>query len=672
MSFIYPNFLWALLLLGIPIIIHLFNFRRYRTVYFTNVRFLKNIQEETATKNRLKHLLVLLTRLLAITFLVFAFAQPFIPSESAESKPTSRAVSIYIDNSFSMETMQDGKRLFDIAKEKATEIADAYKVDDAFQLLTNDFEAGHQHLVNKEAFLQMLAQVNISPEVKTTDEILKRQKDILNRADEEQRSIFVISDFQKNNTQITPDSSYQINLVPISSKNIRNLSIDSAWFISPVQLINQPSSLCVRVHNYGTEDITNATLNLKIQDQVKGLSTLQISAGAFIIDTLNFTVNESNWQRGELFIQDYPVTFDDIFYFTYKPVAQIPVLTINGNNANAYLTSLFSGTDVFAYTQQQANQLNVSELDGFNLVVLNEVKSISSGLSEMLVKAVNNGTSVVVIPALDMDENSINTFLSACNAGSFGELINTKRTVSKINSEHAIFSEVFEKIPQNITLPFANKSFIINTSGRSMSDGVMLFSDAIPFLASNNYGSGKVYLFSSPLQNTVTDFPVQGGIFVPVFFRIAVLSQPESPLFVTIGKDIWIKVHDVIAIGDKPLTVSGAAGEFIPGLRRSGNKVEINVGTNNKASGIFVINESTDKQEIALNYDRRESNLTFYSAKDLEELFNAPNVRIISNTSQNLATAVSQFNEGKALWKICIILALAFLALEVLLIRFLP
>ncbi|MBP7400913.1 MAG: BatA domain-containing protein, partial [Chitinophagales bacterium] len=178
MSFIYPNFLWALLLLGIPIIIHLFNFRRYRTVYFTNVRFLKNIQEETATKNRLKHLLVLLTRLLAITFLVFAFAQPFIPSESAESKPTSRAVSIYIDNSFSMETMQDGKRLFDIAKEKATEIADAYKVDDAFQLLTNDFEAGHQHLVNKEAFLQMLAQVNISPEVKTTDEILKRQKDI--------------------------------------------------------------------------------------------------------------------------------------------------------------------------------------------------------------------------------------------------------------------------------------------------------------------------------------------------------------------------------------------------------------------------------------------------------------------------------------------------------------
>lgn len=48
----------------------------------------------------------------------------------------------------------------------------------------------------------------------------------------------------------------------------------------------------------------------------------------------------------------------------------------------------------------------------------------------------------------------------------------------------------------------------------------MLFSDAIPFLASNNYGSGKVYLFSSPLQNTVTDFPVQGGIFVPVFFAL--------------------------------------------------------------------------------------------------------------------------------------------------------
>ena len=83
MSFLYPGFLWALTALAIPVIIHLFYFRRYQKVYFSNVRFLKEIKEETATRNRLKHWLILVARLLAITALVLAFAQPFFPDEQA-------------------------------------------------------------------------------------------------------------------------------------------------------------------------------------------------------------------------------------------------------------------------------------------------------------------------------------------------------------------------------------------------------------------------------------------------------------------------------------------------------------------------------------------------------------------------------------------------------------
>ena len=78
MEFIYPSFLWALGVLVLPIIIHLFYFRRFKKVEFTNVRFLKEIKEETASRSKLKNLLVLLSRLLAIAFLVFAFCQPFL------------------------------------------------------------------------------------------------------------------------------------------------------------------------------------------------------------------------------------------------------------------------------------------------------------------------------------------------------------------------------------------------------------------------------------------------------------------------------------------------------------------------------------------------------------------------------------------------------------------
>src|SRR5436190_4688502 len=102
MQFYYPAFLWALTALAIPVVIHLFNFRRYKTVYFSNVKFLREVKEETTSRSRLKHLLVLASRLLAIAFLIMAFAQPYIPNKSNKFGGGKKYVSVYVDNSFSM------------------------------------------------------------------------------------------------------------------------------------------------------------------------------------------------------------------------------------------------------------------------------------------------------------------------------------------------------------------------------------------------------------------------------------------------------------------------------------------------------------------------------------------------------------------------------------------
>src|SRR5215510_9926112 len=102
MSFLYPGFLFALSAIAIPIIIHLFNFRRYKTIYFSNVRFLREVKEKTDARSRLKHLLILLCRILAISFLVFAFAQPYIKSKTTPVASGKKAIGIFIDNSFSM------------------------------------------------------------------------------------------------------------------------------------------------------------------------------------------------------------------------------------------------------------------------------------------------------------------------------------------------------------------------------------------------------------------------------------------------------------------------------------------------------------------------------------------------------------------------------------------
>ena len=164
MQFVNPWFLLGLIAIAIPIIVHLFNFRRFKKVFFTNVRFIEELQLKTQKQSRLKHLLVLLMRMLAIICIVLAFAQPYIPHpENPINEEARNAVSVYIDNSFSMEASAASGSLLDEARRKAREITDAFKPSDVFQLITNDFDGVQQRWVSRDEFLEMVDEVKISP-----------------------------------------------------------------------------------------------------------------------------------------------------------------------------------------------------------------------------------------------------------------------------------------------------------------------------------------------------------------------------------------------------------------------------------------------------------------------------------------------------------------------------
>src|SRR5690606_2488386 len=138
MSFLYPTFLWALAALSIPVIIHLFNFRRTTRVFFSSTRFLKEVKEVTTAKRRLKHLLILASRLLFIFFLVMTFAQPIIPAR--EQLSGHRNIILYLDNSLSMSAQfEDKSRALDAATAFAHDIVALFPSDTRYKLITNDF-----------------------------------------------------------------------------------------------------------------------------------------------------------------------------------------------------------------------------------------------------------------------------------------------------------------------------------------------------------------------------------------------------------------------------------------------------------------------------------------------------------------------------------------------------
>ncbi|MBL0280498.1 MAG: BatA domain-containing protein [Bacteroidetes bacterium] len=678
MQFLYPAFLFGLLALAIPVIIHLFNFRRFKTVYFTNVRFLKNIQEETATKSRLKHILVLISRMLAITFLVLAFAQPFIPSEQSANKATKKAVSIYIDNSFSMEAVNNDEQLLNIAKRKAEEIVNGYTIDDQFQLLTNDMEAKHQRLVSKEEMLQMITQVQRTPEVRSLSEIVKRQRDILNRDKaQSQKNIYAISDFQKNAAGFENDTTLNINLVHLQGKDQRNLAIDSVWFAGPVQILNQPIQLCYTISNYGEDEITNAPVTLKLNEQIKSIADITIPPLSKITDTMTFTLNEAGWYNGELGVKDYPVTFDDVLYFTFQPVSQIPVITINGKTENTFIQSLIGKNSLFALTNNNVAQIDFSSLDKFDLIILNEVKSISGGLADALNQQLERGCNIIIFPPADMDVAAVNNFLQMNSAGTYGNYVKSKRNVTAINTKNPVFTDVFEKVPKNLSLPFATESFQINAFSQTIEEMVMEFGDHRPMVAGYPAKQGVIYLSAVPLVREITDLQVQASLFAPMMYKIAVSTQKKMSLYATIGETKWIDLPGINLTGDATLKVKSNNNEFIPEIRKAGNLTAVNLSDYTNVSGIYTLlqpgaPEGNTNQTLALNYNRSESDLSFETAASLKERYNAANINVIDDINRDFAGVVTQMNEGTPLWKFCIIFVLIFLAAEILLIRFLP
>ena len=682
MHFLFPEFLFALSALAIPVLIHLFNFRRFKKIYFTNVRFLKEIKQDTQSRSRLKHLLILASRLLAIAFLIFAFAQPYFPASKQLISAGNKLVSVYIDNSYSMDALGKNGSLLETARKKAREIASAYRPSDRFQLLTNNFEAKHQRLVNREEFLQQLDDVKSSAAVRSMQEVVARQHDAL--AENGQQSsaarIYLISDFQKSTAdlaEIKSDSTSQISLVPILANKQDNIFIDTCFLSTPYVSINNSNDLVVKIRNLSSAKAENIPLKLTINGVQKALASVSLDENGVSTAHLSFTVNQPGWQEAELSITDYPVTFDDHFYFSFNLHPNLQILSINGSDAGPYLAALFQKDPYFIFRNATSTQVDYSMFRTQQLIVLNEVKEISSGLAQELRQYVSKGGTVFMIPAADMDLNSANYFLESIGANRYGPLSTQAVKVSKLESGHGMFAGVFEKkssLPENMDLPSILKYYVMQKSSRSREETLLQLENSNAFLNQASFGKGKIFTLAVPLEPEFSNF-ARHALFVPVLLKAVLEGASEIGAPLIIGRDKNFTFSDSLISSDNVFHLENRALKFdiIPENQLLDNRNILTVHDQVEQAGNYTL--AAGGQQLAFesfNFDRKESDLSCYTKSELEELaIKNPglHMNILDAEKQDLGHELQQLNEGKKLWKACIIFSLLFLCTEMILIR---
>ncbi|MDN3588442.1 BatA domain-containing protein [Pedobacter aquatilis] len=671
MNFLYPGFLFALLSVAIPVIIHLFNFRKFKKVYFSNVQLLKEVEQQNSSKEKLKNLLILLSRILAIAFLVLAFAQPYVPANKEKTTINDNIVSIYIDNSFSMDAINKDGSLLDEARRSAKELVKGFGLNDRFQLLTNDFEGKHQRLINKEEFVKALDDIKVSAANRTLQEILNRQSNILTGS--ANKYSFIISDFQKNisgQKKLDTKKDIQYSFLKLNATNLPNIAVDSVWTLSPNHQPSTNERLVVQLKNYSDDDAKNIPLKLSINNQQKAISSVNISAGKTVKDTLSFSGLVSGWQKAIISIKDFPITFDDSLLFSFNVDENFQALSINGNSSQDYIKALFNADNYYRLTSSIENNINYSNFSSFGLIVLNGIKTPSTGLAQQLKTYVNGGGTVVVFPDLDADLRIYNTFLNALTLPSIQVLNTTPTKVDKIDLQNPVFKSVFEDVPKNLDLPAVNRYFSFADNNSANREDILQLPGGKLFFAKYGVGKGNIYLSASGLNQTDGNF-ARHPIFVPLMFRLSLNGGNESDLYSTIGNENVLTSRNITIGKNQTLKLSSDGFESIPEVRFAQGKTLIYTADQIKNPGFYNLKLSDSLLAVyAFNSNRSESDMHYLDKSALANLAERSNLKIY-DTDKDAVKLISGENQiGQTLWKLCLILSLIFIAAEILLIRF--
>ncbi|MBB4078446.1 hypothetical protein GGR28_001059 [Lewinella aquimaris] len=669
MSFLFPSFLWALGLIAIPVIIHLFYFRRFRKVYFSNVRFLREVKEETSMRSRLRNLLILLLRCLAVAALVVAFAQPFLPADRGMIAGR-KDVSIYVDNSFSMGAESDRAPLLQLARDRARDIVSAYGPEDRFQVLTNSFSGSSQRLVGREDALLAIDEIAVVPESRKLSQVLDRQAAALSSADGDNRIAYLISDFQQNITDIGEvDTAVDVNLLPLTAVRERNVAVDSVWFDAPVPQFNQNNLVLVRVRNFGSEAQDNVRLSQVFEGQKKPGGTLRIPAEDYVIDSIYLNISRSGTGNAELSITDFPVTFDDTYYIAFQTTGRVPVLNIDGDGTPDRNLAAALRLEVFEPTFVGAQNIDYGNLGAYRLVVLTDLPEIASGLGEQLRQYVRDGGNLLIFPPAAAGLTSYNALLSSFPADELQPFQPQTREVSTINAAEFIFDGVFERERGDLDLPTSTGNFPLTRYGNRRQQPLLTYRDGSTALAKYAVEDGNLYLMAFPLSPEVSDLSVNAEIFIPMLYKMGISSGRRRPVAYTIGQDEVIETSRRQASAEIVYKLRGPGGEFIPEQRTIGNRVALGLGGQVPEAGIYelIINEEV-VESFAFNYDRTESDLRYTSPETLAAI---PNVSVLNPESQaTLTSDIKERSEGRPLWRYFIWAALIFLLLEAVLLRF--
>ena len=684
MSFLYPNILWCLFALAIPIIIHLFNFRRHKIVYFSNTATLKTIEQENAKTKKLKYIIALIMRMLFIAGLVFAFAYPYNPEQKLKTDDADNLVAVYIDNSMSMHSQSSEISLIEDARSSARALVSNISPSQRFVLLTNSRQPDNEYPMNQDEMLMSIDAMQTEASPMTFNNLYENLQMIMKQNGFKSASLFMYSDFQENMMNmdgLVADSAIQIVAMPLRSDYQQNIYIDTVWLSSAILQKDLANEINVRVVNESGKDINGLPVNFEIDGKSVAFNTIDIPANGKNEIAMQFIIDNHDDIHGRdarpcvstatVSINDYPITFDDTYNFVLnvRPIIKIVELSGVETHGRASLQSvspiatLFSKDSLFDYHVMNPYRIDQQYLSDCQVVIIDGDANLNETMWQTIEDFANDGGSVVVFPS----ENSDNSNVS--------EFSNDTLSVSTIASHHDFFSDIFVSIPNNADLPKVYKHVKIDKKRFPNTLSLISLQNGTSFFTSSKIGSGNIFCFASQLGKDWTNF-ADNSLFVPIMYKIAMLGGQMNRLSYTLGTDKDIAINDLTAFSEGDIRIRDTQGNFemFPMVEMRNNRALIRLYNELPGAGFYTINRGGEVIETtAWNDSRKESKMKFLDGEEVDKMLknNGLNVLAVMRADEFHSNDVMKMMVRRSmLWKSFIILSLITMFIEILVLRF--
>ena len=675
MTFLNPFVLFGLAAAAIPILLHLLNLRKLKTVEFSTLRFLKELQKTSIRKLKTQQIILLILRTLIVIFSVLAFSRPTVkstlPSIGTHAKSS---IIIVLDNSLSMDiTDEDGNR-FSKAKKLTSEILGALEEGDemAFIPLSSLIKNRKRSFSRNFAWLkEEIDQCSVNPATASLNDGLRAAQGLLDASLHVNKEIYILTDLQQQEIHSLEldsiklfDDKTSVFLLPSSESNNsidQNISIDTAIFISRVYAKDKPVELQTKLYNSSVSDAKGIIVSVLFNGERVAQRTVDIGAGSNVNISLQGIPHTTGLIKGEIQIENDVLESDNHRYFSFI-ISSAPKVALIGNQLETDFISISIAPHASLLKSYSANQSASVHFEDFDLLIL--ATTLSQTEMQRIDAYIQNGGSVLFFPSSTESIAVQQQFFSGMGLGPiiFQEFSESNPGICiSADRQHPILQGVFKGFNSESGLGDSPKIIkaLCSQAGQSI-----ISMQGGSFLNEIRRGEGKVMYCAVPPSPAWSSFPFTGLMPTIIYRSAQYLSAKEVfTLEKTAGQEAIILIptkssaSSIFTIKDPNGFESDMQAADLPG----GMSLQFGKPEMTGVYGVF----SKDKNPITsliVNQSSKEGHLIYKNLQEsmsaLKKRLNHPESLLVLNKNESIANSVAKARIGTELWRFFILLAL--------------